>query len=230
MTLPTSTPPVRDVGEGSHEGIRGSPPPSSFNPPPASFAPPSAFFSRPFSFGAGTAFDNGGGSYSGGGGPCRRTTKRKRQGCRTRRPSPTRTASSSLPGGALPPLPFFGEGLRLGGGGWGGGGLPPTFPPLPPLPPHLPSPAKAPHPHTPTTLPPPSVPIDWACRASMGLTAPSTGGRPPTPSSCGARPTGARGFGRGACASTPTPRSCARPCRSKRHGRGEHRPRTPTLP
>ena len=107
--------PVRDVGGGSHEGI-APPTPSSFfsPPPPASFPPPSAFFSRPFSFGAGTAFDFGGGVLIRGGGLRRRTMKRKRRGCRTRRPSLTQTASTPLRGGGgLPPLPFLGRGVSV---------------------------------------------------------------------------------------------------------------------
>ena len=134
-------------------------------------------------------------------------------------------------GGAWP-LFFFGGGLRLeGGGGWGWWWcLPPPFLPSPPLPPHLPSPAKAPYPHTPTTLPPPSVPTKWACRASRGPTALSTGGRAPTPSSRGARPAQARGLGRGACGAPRTPGSAPRPCCSKRHGRGAHHLRRPPRP
>ena len=79
-------------------------------------------------------------------------------------------------GRALPPLPFL-------GGGWGWWWcLPLPFLPSPPLPPHIRSAAKAPHPHTPTALPPPSVATEWACKAFKGPTVASTGGRAPTPS------------------------------------------------
>ena len=117
--------------------MRGSgvPPPLPTSSPHAHVAhpPAPAFFSRAFFFGAGTAFDFGGGGFLFGE-EClpRRTTKRKREGCLTRRPSPTRTASASVRGGG------GGLRLRLGGGagiGGGGGACPlPFFLHLPCLP------------------------------------------------------------------------------------------------
>ena len=97
---------------------RGVPPPYSFFAPRASFPPPSVFFSRPFSFGAGTAFDFAGGFLVRREGCLRRrTTKRKRQGCRTRRLVLLETLPLWGGGGALPF--FLGGGLRLGGRGGG---------------------------------------------------------------------------------------------------------------
>ena len=68
----------------------GCPPPSSFFTPPPFFPTPLRRLLPALLFEAGV-------SYSGGC-PRRRTTKRKRPGCRTRCPSPTQTASSSLRG------------------------------------------------------------------------------------------------------------------------------------